>query len=278
MHTNQVKAFVQRLIVVLTLIVVLGPFVWCALISLQGSAEVNSSYALILPRQLHLDNFASVLRNNGVLTGLKNSLIISLTSVAINLVVSVPAGFALARIKMPLTNGFLKVMMMFVFVPILLLAAPVRDMLRSWGLSGSYWIVALPMSALVLTTMTFWQFYSRFPEEIDDCSVLMGMTPIHGFFLIYLPVSGQMMLYAAIMQFVTTWNCSFMPMFMYWGPKGLMTAQASLLQFALNPSRIFLGMVAVIVVCLPCWILYIVRYKCCRNVTDTVADPFRNSN
>lgn len=278
MHANQIKAFVQRLIVVLTLIVVLGPFVWCLLISLQGTAEVNSAYALILPRHLHLDNFVSVLRNNSIIMGLKNSMIIALLSVAINLVVSIPAGFALARIKMPLTNIFLKVMMMFVFVPILLLALPVREMLRSWGLSGSYWMVALPMSVLVLTTMTFWQFYSRFPEEIDDCSVLMGMTPIHGFFRIYLPVSGKVMLYAAIMQFVTTWNCSFMPMFMYWGPHGLMTAQESLLQFALNPSRIFLGMVAVIVVCLPCWLLYLVRYKCCADATDTVADPFRNSN
>lgn len=278
MHVSHFKPLFQRLFLGLIFLVVLGPFVWCGLISLQGMPEVNSAYALLLPRQFHLDNYISVLTNSSVAKGFINSLIISLISVALNLVISIPAGFALARLKMPLTRAFVKIMLMFVFVPILLLAVPVREMLVDLGLKNTYWMVALPMSALVMTTMTFWAFYSRFPDEMDDCSVLMGMTPIQGFFQIYLPVSGKMALYAAVMQFVTTWNCSFMPMFMYRGPGGLMTIQKSLLQFTLNPSRIFLGMVAVIVTCLPCWLLYLVRYKLSKDIDSSIADPFRNSN
>lgn len=278
MHLSHFKPFLLRVFLVFVLCIVLGPFVWCALISLQGMPEVNSSFALLLPRELHLDNITMVLSNSTVAAGFVNSLIISLLSVAVNLLISIPAGFALARVKMPLTNTFLKIMMMFIFVPILLLAVPVREMLSEFGLRNSYWTVALPMSALVMTTMTFWTFYSKFPDEMDDCSVLMGMTPIQGFFRIYLPVSGKMAAYAAVMQFVTTWNCSFIPLFMYRGPGGLVCIQESLLQFTLNPSRIFLGMVAVIITCLPCWLLYVVRYKLGRNVEGSVAEPFHNSN
>ena len=277
MHTGQLKLFMQRMFVVLIFAVVLGPFIWCGLISLQGAAEVNSAYALIVPRRLHLENYQTVLSNNGVLEGLHNSLMISLLSVTANLLISIPAGFALARVRTRLNNLFLKIMMMFVFVPILLLALPMRDMMDQWGLSDSYWMVALPMAAMVLTTLTFWQFYARFPEAMDDCATLMGMTPIYTFLRVYLPVSGKVVLYAAIMQFVTTWNCAFMPMFMYWGSNGKMGVQESLLQFALNPSRIFLGMAAVIVVCLPCWLLYIARYKLSGDIMrDTFADVFHN--
>lgn len=278
MHLRYVKPFFQRVFLVLIFMVVLGPFVWCALISLQGTPEVNSSYALLLPREFHLDNYLAVLTNSVVVQGFVNSLIISLLSVAVNLLISIPAGFALARVKMPLSNLFLKVMLMFIFVPVLLLVLPVRGMMAEWGLRDSHWAVALPLSALVLTTMTFWTFYSKFPDEMDDCSVLMGMTPIQGFTHIYLPVSGKIAMYAAVMQFVTTWNCAFMPMFMYRGPGGLVTIQEALLQFTISPSRIFLGMVAVIVVCMPCWLLYLVRYKLGRNVEGSIAEPFRNSN
>lgn len=268
----------KRLVVVLVIIVMLWPFAWCLLLTFQSTAEINSAYASLLPQKIHWENYLSVLTNRGMLSGLLNSLIISLISVAVNLLISVPAGFALARVKMRLTNAFLRVLLMFVFVPVLLLAVPMRDMLKAWGLGGSHLMVALPLTALVATTLTFWRFYSRFPDEIDDCSVIFGMTPIQGFFRIYLPVSGRVMLDAAIMQFVTTWNCAFLPLFMYRRIDNINTIQDSLLQYANSPSHVFLGMVAVLVACLPCWLLYALRHRVCGTPMDSVADPFRNSN
>lgn len=277
-HQNPLRGLFRRLVVIAVFLIVLSPFVWCLLLTLQGYGEVNGTYAHLMPRQLHWENYLTVLTNSGFVGGVVNSTLISLLSVVINLIISVPAGFALARIKTPLTNAFVRVMMMFVFVPILLLAVPVRKMLISWGLGGSYLMVALPMTALVMTTMTFWKFYSQFPNEMDDCSTMLGMTPIHGFFCIYLPVSGKMALYAAIMQFVTTWNCSFMPLFMYRRIGNITTVQQSLLQYALSPSWIFVGMAAVLLACLPCWLLYELRSRIAGSVEDSVADPFRNSN
>lgn len=277
MQAAQFRRFVQRVLTVFAFLVVLGPFVWTLLLSVQGWAEVNSSYALLLPRRLHLENYINVLTNSTVLKGLANSFVIALLSTVFNLLISVPAGFAMARVKTPLTRAFLRIMLMFVFVPLLLLMLPVRQMLSAWGLQNTYLMTALPMSALVMTALIFWTFYARFPEEIDDCAALMGMTPIHSFWRIYLPVSGRVALYAGIVQFITTWNCGFIPIFMYRGPGEIVTIQKALLQFTLNPGRIFLGMVAVLVCCLPCWLLTIVRHRI-EIVHVPVADPFRNSN
>lgn len=267
----------QRLFIVMIFLMVLGPFIWTLLISLQDSVELNSSFAVLLTRDINLDNYRHVLSNSRFVAGLRDSLIISVLSVIINIIISVPAGFALARVKMPLTKIFLRIMLTFVFVPILLLAVPVRQMLLAWGFKSSYWMVVLPMSVLVMTTMTFWSFYARFPDEMDDCSVMLGMTPIQGFFRIYLPVSGKMIAYAAVLQFVTTWNCAFMPMFMYREPHSIIAVQESLLQFALMPSQIFNGMVAVLITCLPCWLLYLVRYKLGKDVDSVVGDPYRDA-
>lgn len=277
MQAMHMKRIFRRIVAAVIFIAVLGPFVWCALISVQSTMEVNSAYAQLLPRNFHWENFLTVFSNRQVAEGILNSFAISLISVAINLVISMPAGFALARVKMPLTNAFLRVVMLFVFVPITLLAVPLRNMLSGWGLQGSYLMVALPMAALALTTLTFWSFYSRFPSEMDDCSVVLGMTPIQGFFQIYLPVSGRVAACAAIMQFVVTWNCAFLPIFMYRRIDSMSTLQDALHQFALNPSQIFLGMVAVLIACLPCWLLYLLRYKLNRARNESVAEPFRKS-
>lgn len=278
MHENHIKRLIQRIFVFLVFFVLLWPFVWCLLVSLQSMAEVNSAFAQVLPRKLHPENFLRVLGNRAFLKGVLHSLLISLLSVAINVVISVPAGYALARIRTPLTKLFVRVMMMFVFVPVLLLTVPMRDMMNAWGLHNNYLMVALPMAALVMTTMTFWIFYSRFPQEMDDCAMILGLTPIQGFFRIYLPVSVRMIAYAAVIQFVTTWNCAFMPMFMYRRMDDIVTVQEAIKQFALNPSQIFLGMAAVLMACIPCWLLYIVRYRLRRAEVDGVSDPFRNSN
>ena len=69
MHLKYIKPFFQRVFLVLIFLVVLGPFVWCGLISLQGTPEVNSSYALLLPREFRLDNYLAVITNSSVAQG-----------------------------------------------------------------------------------------------------------------------------------------------------------------------------------------------------------------
>lgn len=278
MPSKPLRSFFLRIFLVLTLLMVLFPFIWCVLISVQGEPEVNSTYALLLPRSLQFKNYLTVLRNTQFVQGFVNSLIISLLSVALNLLLSVPAGFAMARIKTPLMQLCLRAMLLFVFVPVILLALPMYDMMSEWGLRGTRLMTALPMCALTMTTLTFHAFYSRFPSEMDDCAVLLGITPVRSFLTVYLPVSGRMIAYAAIVQFVTTWNCAFLPMFLYRGPEGLQTVQEALLQFALMPRSIFLGMAAVLLTCLPCWLLYVLRNAFGNHAHRMVADPFRNSN
>ena len=278
MYHHHMRMLFQRLFIIVVFLCIVSPFAWCLLISLQGWAEVNSNYAIVLPEALHVGNYMDILRNGRFASGLLNSLIISLISVVVNLIISVPAGFALARVKTPLTKFFFRMLLTFSFMPMILLAVPMRDMLRAMGLSNTHLMVALPMSALVITVMMFWQFYARFPKDMDDCATMMGLTPIGSFIHVYLPVSGRMMVYAAIMQFVTTWSCAFFPMFMYRGVRGMATVQYALLQFTLSPGRIYLGMAAAILACLPCWLLYVVRYRMKPPETDEIADPFRNSN
>lgn len=274
LHSSTLKRFIERLFIAIVFFVVLGPFFWCVLLSFQGMREVNSAYVLLIPTQLHLENYRAVITNARWLAGFGHSLCISLASTALNLLLSAPMGFALARVKFPFKNFISHLLLMFIFMPTSLLAVPIRQMFESLGLLNTIWSTALPMSILVFSTLMFWRFYKQFPHEIDDCATLLGMGPLRSFTKIYLPVSNKVIMYTAMIQFLGTWNSAFIPMFMYDGADGLITVQESLLQFAMNPNRIYLAMVAVILTCLPCWILFISQFRIKKELRVNIIDPF----
>ena len=273
MTYSPLRSFFLRVFVVLILLMVLFPFVWCLIISLQRSAEVNSAYAILLPRSIQVKNYLTVLRNAQFFHGLLNSLVISLLSVGMNLLLCVPAGFALARVKTRFSALCLRAVLLFMFVPVALLAVPLQKMLSGMGLSGTHWMVALPLCVMSLTVLIFYAFYARFPSEMDDCATLLGIPPALAFWKVYLPVSGRAIAYAAIAQFITTWNCAFLPMFMYRGSWELKTVQSALLQYALMPRSIYLGMAAVIIACLPCWLLHVLRNRIGTYAFSHMTDP-----
>lgn len=276
MHSSTLKAYFERLLVAIVLIVVLGPIFWCIMLSVQGSREVNSAYALLIPSRLHLENYWSVLTNARWVAGFANSLCISLLSTGLNLLLSAPFGFALARVRFPGQQFIRRLTLGFLFVPMLLLMVPIRQLFVSLGLQNTPWSTALPMASSVFSLLIFCQFYSQFPQEIDDCAALMGLGPVRSFLRIYLPVSGKAILYTTTLQFINTWNCAFVPMFMHRGDSSSITLQEALLQYAMNPSRIYLAMAAVFLACLPCWLLSVIEFRCKLQLRLDITDPYRS--
>ncbi|MDO4355396.1 MAG: carbohydrate ABC transporter permease [Clostridia bacterium] len=276
MHSSTLKTYFERLLVVIVFIVVLGPIFWCVTLSLQGSREVNSAYALLIPSRLHLENYWTVLTNARWINGFASSLRISLLSTALNLILSAPVGFALARVRFPGQQFIRRLILTFLFVPVILLMVPIRQMFVSLGLQNTAWSTALPMAVSVFSPLIFCQFYSQFPQEIDDCAALSGLGPIRSFVRIYLPVSGKAILYTTTLQFISTWNCAFVPMFMHHGGSSSVTIQEALLQYAMNPSRIFLAMAAVFLACLPCWLLTVIEFRCKLQLRLDLTDPYHS--
>ncbi len=276
MHSSALKTYIEQIFVVIVFIVVLGPIFWCLTLSIQGSREVNSAYALLIPGRLHLENYRTILNNARWLSGIGNSLRVSLLSTALNLLLSAPFGFALARVRFPGHQFVRRLTLMFLFVPVMLLLVPIRQMFASLGLQNTVWSTALPLAASVYSLLIFCQFYSQFPQEIDDCAALMGMGPIRCFAQIYLPLSGRAILYTASLQFISTWNCAIVPMFMHHGSSGFTTVQEAMLQYAMNPSRIYLAMAAVLLACLPCWLLSIVEFRCKQRLRLGLTDPYQS--
>ncbi len=131
----------------LTLALSLLPFLWFVATSLKTQTEVTSIPLVILPGG-SLEFYRSALVNYQLLHFLKNSIVVAGLTTIGTLVLSIFAGYALARIPIPhkgLVMGGLLLVSMF---PQISVAGPVWKILDRLGWLNSYQGLVVPYIAL----------------------------------------------------------------------------------------------------------------------------------
>ena len=91
-----VSAVTYILISILAVICVF-PFFWMLISALKPKDEIRSAVPSLLIDNPTIDNFRRVLVDNGFLTYIKNSFVVSLAATLISMIIAVLAGYALSR-------------------------------------------------------------------------------------------------------------------------------------------------------------------------------------
>ena len=103
------------IILTLVLFVVAYPLYWVIISSISAPSAVSSGKVLLRPIGFTLKGYAEVFKNDQVMRGFLNSLIITFCGVMVNLIVTLPTSYALSRSNFSVSfrrNCFWKVHMM----------------------------------------------------------------------------------------------------------------------------------------------------------------------
>mgnify|MGYP002228796413 CR=1 FL=1 len=87
------------IILTLVLFVVAYPLYWVIISSISAPSAVSSGKVLLHPIGFTLKGYAEVFKNDQVMRGFLNSLIITFCGVMVNLIVTLPTSYALSRSK-----------------------------------------------------------------------------------------------------------------------------------------------------------------------------------
>jgi multiple sugar transport system permease protein len=117
------------------LVVYLFPIYWMVVASVQPGA--TSADVQWLPSHPGLQGYAALFSNGG-LTSLQVSILISLGSVALTLLVSVPAAYALSRLRSRAVGAALILLLLAQMIPSIVLANSFYALFNGWGLLNSY--------------------------------------------------------------------------------------------------------------------------------------------
>jgi multiple sugar transport system permease protein len=204
---RRAKVIVTYVALLITLLVVLTPYIWLVLTSFKDRVD-----AFAIPPKIvfepTLDNYRVAFGQKGFTQNLFNSAIVSSLSTVLALIVGVPAAYSLARFRMRGSTGFMMFLLAARMLPAIVLAVPLFVLFNGVRLIDNY-------AALVLAYLTFnlpfavWMmrgFFLAVPSEVDEAAVMDGCSYIGAFFRVVLPLTLGGLGATAIFCIINSWN------------------------------------------------------------------------
>ena len=212
---------------------VLAPIGWLVSSSFQSEAEITSVPPHWLPHKPTLENFSTIFtakdkvvtyenRRQGdtatggyipstaknLLPSMWNSLIVALSVVILNLLVSVPAAYALAKIRFIGRKSSIYFMLATRVIPDIALVVPFFLFVQKLGLLDSllaliitYLAITVPFSIFILTG-----YFESLPDELDKAARVDGCSRLQTLILVFLPLALPSLVAVVLFTFLTSWN------------------------------------------------------------------------
>jgi raffinose/stachyose/melibiose transport system permease protein len=160
------------------------------------------------------ENFAAAW-NAGMGGAMVTSLLLALTVVAVTLLLSTPAAFALAylvRVR-AWRFGILAALILGLLQPMPVLIIPLFNLLHDFGLLNTVWGIVLPeiAQALPFGVLLLWAAFRSEPAEVLQAAEVDGASPFQRLVRVALPLARSTIVAVAIWAFVTSWNQYLLP-------------------------------------------------------------------
>ncbi len=205
--------------IALTLVVVffMFPIVWILLMSFQ----TNETILRIPPSVVFtptLDNYAALITGKlqtaagtldiAFMRNLGNSVFLSVVSVAVALLLGVPAAYAFARHKFKGSEDIAFTLLSFRFAPPLLVLLPLTQYFQWLGLSNTYfgliWVYQLICLPLILWIVR--GYFEDISADVEYAYRIAGHSWFATFRKIALPLAGPGIAAAGLLAFIFAWN------------------------------------------------------------------------
>ncbi|HIS86030.1 MAG TPA: carbohydrate ABC transporter permease [Candidatus Faecivicinus avistercoris] len=190
-------------------LIIIYPLVYVLSASFSDPVSVASGDMILWPVNLTLENYEEVFKNQSIITGYRNSLIILVSGTALNLVMTVLAAFPMSRRDLWGRNVMMKLMTFTMFfsgglIPTYLLIT------RTLGLMNSWLALILPGAISVYNMIIMRTYFqTSIPYELQEAADIDGCSPFGVLIRIILPLSGPILAVIGLYYGVGHWNSYF---------------------------------------------------------------------
>ncbi|MFJ2260741.1 carbohydrate ABC transporter permease [Streptomyces sp. NPDC087844] len=182
------------------------PLIWLLLSSVMSDAEINRFPPSLWPSGIDLEGYRYVIGNAMFPRWFANSLIVSLTAVASNLVLGSLGGYAFARMRFAGSRILLALMLATMAIPFQLTMIPTFLVMKRLGLIDSLGALIVPSLVTPFAVFLLRQFFLSLPRELEEAAWIDGCSRLGVLWRIVLPLSRPALSTVAVLTFLTTWN------------------------------------------------------------------------
>jgi raffinose/stachyose/melibiose transport system permease protein len=207
-------------------IVMLYPIFMMVLSGFKTTPEIFMS-PFSMPKKFNIENFQVIWEKTNVPRYFLNSIIVTVSSIALLLITGTMAAYAISRYKF---RGALMVSLFFLsglMLPLRLAIIPLFIQLKYLGLIDSllglifiYTAMSLPATVFILTG-----FLRSLPKELEDSARMDGASELRIMLDIMVPLVSPALVIAGIYSAVPIWNDFFFPLIFIQSPEWKTLAQ-----------------------------------------------------
>ncbi|WP_368416033.1 carbohydrate ABC transporter permease [Falsiroseomonas sp.] len=189
-------------------IIFLAPPFYMLITSLKTSGEIaNMTGNPWMVRDPTLENYSAIIFNPMFQRFMLNSIVITACVVALTMVISILAAFALARMRFWGSQVLATGVFLTYLVPDTLLFIPLYQIVGGVGLLNSIWglILVYPTLTVPFCTWIMIGYFASIPKELDEAALIDGATWPQMLLKIFIPVALPGIIAATIFAFTVSW-------------------------------------------------------------------------
>ncbi|MBF2026405.1 MAG: carbohydrate ABC transporter permease [Oscillatoriales cyanobacterium C42_A2020_001] len=188
-------------------VVMLIPLAWLVGTSLKSPTEDIFQFPpRLFPEQPTLQNFVTVWESNPFGRYLVNSVIVSVLTVALNLLFCSLAAYPLARLEFRGRELIFTAIVATIMIPFQIVMIPLYVLAVQLGLRNTYLGVIFPAIASAFGIFLLRQAFQGVPKELEEAARIDGCSELGIWWYVMLPSIRPALLTLAIFVFIGAWS------------------------------------------------------------------------
>ena len=201
----------EHALLVALVVMFLFPVVFVTLTSLMTSQQTLTG--ALWPNPFTFQNYAKAFTDAPLALWFANSTMYAVLATVFMLVSSVPAAYALAKLRFPGSNLIFVAIIIAMLLPPQVTAVPVYVLWTQVGLTGTLWPLILPnLLGDAFSVFLLRQFFLTIPPEYSDAARVDGASELGVLTRVIIPMTKPGIAAAAIFLFFHSWNDYFGPL------------------------------------------------------------------
>ncbi len=209
------RAILANTLVALLTALTIAPLLYMVIVSFMPRGESSNLPTPLWPSHWSLENYHELLVRRlidgawfdyRIVPALFNSIAIAAISTLVGLLLTVPAGYAFAKLRFRGRERLLKILIASLVVPGQVAMLPLFLIFKQLGLVNSYAGVILPSLAGIFAILFVRQATLAIPDEMIDAARIDGASEARIFVTIVLPLLTPIVVTLALFMFLGSWN------------------------------------------------------------------------
>jgi multiple sugar transport system permease protein len=238
------------------------PFLWMVRTSLMPIENMFVYPPQFIPNPVRWVNYAEMWNTGPFLSWVRNSSIVTASTVVGETLTSILVAFGFARTRFPGRTKLFVFVLATLMIPYHVVLIPRYILFRDLGWINTLYPLIVPeLFGSAFSIFVLRQFFMTLPIELDEAAEIDGAGPLTILWRVIVPLSGPAIATVAIFSFINHWNDFVQPLIYLTRPEALTLAVGIRWFTGRHATEFHLLMAASVVALLPILVVFFFAQK-----------------